>query len=114
MGFWTWFWIWTVLVLFGLGYLGYRTYDLLTKLGPITKQLGLLSNRLEKLSNAIEEPVEYQRPEGNLLDDPTVLIAERAEAQKRKREKHKAKERRLIESLDAIDVKERRFTDAAP
>ena len=112
MGFWTWFWIWTVLVLFGLGYLGYRSYDLLTRIGPITKQLELLSERLDQLTKAIEEPVEYRRPEGNLLDDPRVLITERAEAQKRKREKHKAKERRLIESLDAIDVKERRFTDA--
>ncbi len=112
MDFWAWFWIWTVLVLIGLGYLGYRIYDLLTKLGPIASQLDILLERLQALSDALEAAPEYKRPEDNLHDDPGVHIAKRAAAQKRKSEKRRARERRLIESLDAIDVNERRFTDA--
>lgn len=112
MDFWAWFWIWTVLVLLGLGYLGFQAYDLLTKLGPISKQLEILMERLQKLSDALETSPEYKRPEDNLLDDPAVHLTSRAEAQKRKGEKRQARERRLIQSLDAIDVNERRFTDA--
>ena len=112
MGFWAWFWIWTTLIVLGLGYLGFVTYDLMVKLGPISKQLEVLLDRVQKLSDAVEKPAVYERPADNLLDDPTLLMAERAEAQMRKREKRKARERRLIESLDAIDVNERRFTDA--
>lgn len=112
MDFWAWFWIWTVLIVLGLGYLGFLAYDLMVKLGPISKQLETLLARVQKLNEAIEQPAFFERPADNLLDDPATLLAERAEAQKRKREKRSARERRLIESLDAIDVNERRFTDA--
>lgn len=113
MGFWAWFWIWTALVLGSLGLFAYLFWNLWTKAEPSLHQLQILAKRLEPLSEAMQKASDYKAPESSLLNDGEDVFAQRAELVRNKEKRAKARERRLIASLNAIDVNERRFTDAS-
>lgn len=113
MGFWAWFWIWTVLAVSSLAFFAYLFWNLWTKAEPVLHQLQLLADRVEPLAAAAERASDYEAPESALLKDGEDVFAQRAELVRNKEKRVKARERRLIASLNAIDVNERRFTDAS-
>ena len=112
MGFWAWFWIWTALIVGSLAFFAYLFWNLWTKAEPSLRQLQILAERLEPLSEALQAESQYAAPESSLLDGGNDVFAQRAELVRNKEKRAKARERRLIASLNAIDVDERRFTDA--
>lgn len=113
MGFWAWFWIWTALIVGSLAFFAYLFWNLWTKAEPSIRQLQILAERLEPLNEALQAESDYKAPESSLLNDGEDVFAQRAELVRNKEKRSKARERRLIASLNAIDVDERRFTDAS-
>lgn len=113
MGFWAWFWIWAALIVGSLAFFTYLFWNLWNKAEPSLRQLQILSKRLEPLNEAIQASSDYKAPESSLLNEGEDVFAQRAELLRNKEKRSRARERRLIASLNAIDVDERRFTDAS-
>lgn len=111
MGFWAWFWIWTPLVLGSLALFAYLFWDLFNKAVPIMEQVKIGAERAKPLLEALEQAPDYEKPESAVLADAEDVFAKRAEVVRNKAERIKARERRLIESLSAISVDERKFTN---
>lgn len=111
MGFWAWFWIWAALAVGSIAFFAYLFWNLWTKAEPILHQLKVLAERFEPLASAANEASEYQAPESSILNDGDDVFAQRAELVRNKETRVKARERRLIASLRAISVDERKFTN---
>lgn len=109
MGFWTWFWIWTTLILGSGVVLGIISKGLLNRLGELLHQFERLAKNSEALQTSMVKPSDVTRPDDNLLDDPSPLVAERRRLLTGKQKKHQARQRRLIESLKHFNPDESRF-----
>lgn len=109
MGFWTWFWIWCGLAAGALVVFGFIARSLFIRLESVMHQLERILVHAERLSTAMEAPADYVGPESNVLDDPDVLLAKRAQLLNDKAKKREARQRRLIKSLKNFNPDESRF-----
>ena len=109
MGFWTWFWIWCGLVVGALVAFGFIARSLFIRLESVMHQLDRALVHAERLSAALDAPVDYVGPESNVLDDPDALIVKRAQFLNDKARKREARQRRLIKSLKNFNPDESRF-----
>jgi recombinational DNA repair ATPase RecF len=113
VGFWAWFWVWAALAFGSSAFFAFLFWNLWTKAEPVLHQIQLLADRVEPLSAAAQMASDYKAPDSELLNVGEDVFAQRAELVRNKEKRVKARERRLIASLNAIDVNERRFTDAS-
>jgi hypothetical protein len=100
---WAWAIIWTALVLGSLGYFAWIGLRLATKAKLALRAAEPTLAALVTLSNAANEPANYEPNPHNLFDDPAELIAEQANLSKRRQTKAADRQRRLINKL--IDFK---------
>ncbi|MEY4423383.1 MAG: hypothetical protein RLZZ258_486 [Actinomycetota bacterium] len=109
MDFWAWFWIWTTLIVSAVAVLGIITVGLWNRLSEVLHQFERLATNSEALQAAMVKPDDVARPEDNLLDDPSELVAKRRRLIASKQKKHETRQRRLIESLKHFNPDESRL-----
>jgi hypothetical protein len=109
VGFWAWFWIWCGLAAGALVVFGFIARSLFIRLEGVMHQLERILVHAEGLSAVMEAPADYVGPESNVLDNPDVLIAKRAQLLNDKAKKREARQRRLIRSLKNFNPDESRF-----
>lgn len=104
---WAWWLIWGGLALASLIYFGYLGLELFNKSARAMKELEVSAKLLEPLMAELENPAQLPVFEGNLLDDPSPLIAEHTRNLKKREAKRQGRQRRLINKL--IDYDESEF-----
>ena len=91
--------MWIVLILAGLGYLGYLFFRLAKKGLSVFRAAEPMLAKAKLLSEALATEVTYEKPESNLLDDVNEHRVERAKLLKKRARDAEQRQRRLIENL---------------